>query len=68
MKIEELKKLREKVNNVDLKIIKLLEKRLSIVHKINSLKEKLKLPLTSKKREKEIINSLVFKTHDILLR
>ncbi len=68
MKIKKLKEFREKINKVDLKIVKLLEKRLSMVHKINSLKDKLKLPLTSKKREKEIITNLLFKIHDDLLR
>lgn len=60
--------LRKEIDKIDLKILKLLEKRLSIVRKINILKEKLKLPLTSKKRENEIIKNLSLKTKDILIR
>ncbi len=54
----EIKKFREKIDIIDKKIIRLLEKRFEIVKKIGVSKKKLKLPLTDKKREREILNKI----------
>lgn len=53
-----IKKLRKKIDILDKKIIKLLDKRLEIAEQILKYKEKLSLPFTSYKRELEILNKL----------
>ncbi|GBD34490.1 Prephenate dehydrogenase [bacterium HR35] len=53
-----IKSLRKKIDKIDKKIIKFLEKRILLVEKINKVKEKRKLSLTSSRREEEIINNL----------
>ena len=63
-----LKKLRNEIDKIDRKIIKLLEKRILIAKNIGFLKEKKKLPLTDIKREEEILNKLKILTNDILLK
>jgi len=57
-KLIKLENLRRKIDQIDAQIIKNLEKRLSLVQEINELKNDLNLPLTSPKREKEIITRL----------
>jgi|GEM_PF-139430 len=68
MRNYKLKILRKEINKIDFKLAKLLEKRIKLVDEINYLKDKLNLPLTSKKREKEIINNLSSIVKDVFLK
>ena len=51
-----LDNLREKIDKVDEKIIKLIAKRFSVVEKIKSFKRNNHIPVFQKKREEEILN------------
>lgn len=63
-----IRELRKKIDKIDKKIIRLLEERILLVDKINKIKERKKLNLTSFKREEEIINNLKKITKDNFLR
>ena len=67
-KEDKLKQLRERINLIDEKIIELLKERLRIADKIIKFKIKKGLNLTDKKREKEIIESLVRKVKNPILK
>ena len=49
---------REKIENIDLEILKLLKERLSIVSKIGEIKKTNKIPIYNKEREEEVITKL----------
>ncbi|MFX1489832.1 MAG: chorismate mutase, partial [Promethearchaeota archaeon] len=55
---EELKRLREEIDQLDDKLVELLNKRGNIVIQIGKLKEKLKLKVFQPEREKEVIERL----------
>ncbi len=54
----ELKKLRAEIDNIDNKILTLLNKRMQIVKKVGELKNNSKAPIYRPEREKEIIDRL----------
>jgi len=54
----DLSELRKKIDQVDVKIVKLLENRFNLVKEIRKIKKYGGLPLEDKKREKEIIERL----------
>lgn len=56
-----LNALRKQINNIDLNILKLIEKRISVVKQIALIKKQSNLSLVDKKREKEILNRLITK-------
>lgn len=56
--MDELIKLRKKIDKIDKKIAELLEKRATEVVKIKELKKSRQLPVTDPDREKEILNNL----------
>jgi len=56
--MDELKKLRSEIDNIDNEILKLLNKRMEIVKKVGKLKNKTDAPIYRPEREKEIINRL----------
>ena len=56
-----IKKLRERIDEVDEEIIQLLKKRMGISKEVGKLKEELHIPVEDKKREKEIIDRLTKK-------
>ncbi len=60
LQIKKLKKLRQKIDETDKKIAKLLRQRGKTVKQIRKLKLKNKLPVSDKNREKEILSK--FKT------
>ncbi len=62
---ENLRGLREKINDIDDKIIELLNQRGSIVIRIGDLKEKLNLKVYQPQREKEVIDRLKAKSNVI---
>jgi chorismate mutase/prephenate dehydratase len=49
---------REKIENIDLEILKLLKERLSIVSKIGEIKKTNNIPIYNKEREEEVITKL----------
>ena len=53
--MEELKKLRDQIKNLDEEIVKLLEKRFNLSLKIGELKKENNLPILDKDREKELL-------------
>ena len=53
--MKSIKKYRKKIDKIDSKLIKLLEKRLFIVNKIKEIKKRNKLQLQDIKREREIL-------------
>ena len=56
-----IKKLRERIDEIDEEIIQLLKKRMGISNEVGKLKEELHIPVEDKKREKEIIDRLTKK-------
>ncbi len=56
--MEELKKLRKEIDNIDNEILKLLNKRMEIVKKVGELKNNTNAPIYRPEREKEIIERL----------
>lgn len=56
--MDELIKLRKKIDKIDKKIAELLEKRAIEVVKIKKLKKSRQLPVTDPDREKKILNNL----------
>ena len=52
-----MKNFREKINEIDKKLLKLLEDRLILSYKIGALKKIENLPIENLKREEEILNS-----------
>ncbi|MGC8867061.1 MAG: chorismate mutase [Elusimicrobiales bacterium] len=54
----QIKKLRKEIDIIDKKIIMLLDERFEIVKRIGVIKKRLKLPITDKKREKEILTKV----------
>lgn len=52
--MEELKKLRDQIKNLDEEIVKLLEKRFNLSLKIGEFKKENNLPILDKDREKEL--------------
>ena len=59
----ELKGLRRKIDQIDLKLLRLLEKRWETAKKIGKLKRKKGVRYYDKKREDEIIKRVTSKTH-----
>ncbi len=53
--LSELKRLRERIDEIDKEIISLLEKRLEIAQKIGKIKARASLPIQDEKREKEVL-------------
>jgi len=53
----ELKNLRQKIDKIDQKLIKILAERFKITQKVGEYKKKYHLPALDKKREKEIFLS-----------
>ena len=53
--MEDLKKLRKKIDEIDKEIIKCLARRFKVARKIGELKFKKNLPLRDLKREKELL-------------
>tara|TARA_Y100000310_G_scaffold267555_1_gene279599 strand:+ start:598 stop:840 length:243 start_codon:yes stop_codon:yes gene_type:complete len=56
--MNEIKKLRNKIDRIDIKLVKTLHKRIKIASKIKQLKEKNKIKIEDKSREKEITDRL----------
>ncbi|QJC37887.1 bifunctional chorismate mutase/prephenate dehydrogenase [Enterobacteriaceae endosymbiont of Donacia bicoloricornis] len=54
--LNKLNLLRNEIDNLDLKLLKILSKRFELVKKIGAIKNKYGLPLYDPKREKDIIN------------
>lgn len=52
--MEELKKLRDQIKNLDEEMVKLLEKRFNLSLKIGEFKKENNLPILDKDREKEL--------------
>lgn len=55
---ERLKILRKEIDNIDEKILELLEKRMKIVQEVGNLKKDLKISVEDLNRENEIIQRL----------
>ncbi|RBP40245.1 chorismate mutase [Garciella nitratireducens] len=53
--MSELEEYREKINEIDYKIVHLFEKRMNFVRKIGDYKKKHNLPVLDPEREKEVI-------------
>lgn len=66
--MDELKKYRQIIDEIDEQILALYLKRMEISHQIGILKKELNLPIYDKKREAEIIASLSNKIEDSNLR
>ncbi|MGM0368342.1 MAG: chorismate mutase [Actinomycetota bacterium] len=56
---EKLSEYREKINNIDRKLVDYLNERAKVVLAIKKLKEKEDVPLYDAKREEELINNIV---------
>ncbi len=63
-----IKKFRKQIDLIDKKILSLLEKRIKIAQEIIKIKIKKGLKITDKKREKEIIENLIRKTKNNILK
>lgn len=61
--VKEIVNLRKKINKLDSKLIKILEKRFAVCKKIGKYKSKRGILILDKKREKEIIKNLCKKTN-----
>lgn len=59
MLLSNLEKFRKQINNLDLQIIELLNKRMEVVKEISEIKKKNKMDYYDPKREKEIIDFLI---------
>lgn len=66
--MDELKKYRQSIDEIDEQILVLYLKRMEVSHQIGILKKELNLPVCDKKRESEIISSLSNKIEDSKLR
>ena len=55
---DQLKKLREEIDNIDEKILDLLENRMKVVHEVGDLKQELEISVEDLNRENEIIERL----------
>jgi len=55
---QNLKRLREQIDKIDQKLLKLLAERFKITQKVGEYKKKYKLPPEDKKREREIFQKL----------
>ncbi len=55
----ELNTAREEINNIDKKIVKLLEKRFNIVNEIGLYKKKHNLPIYDSGRERQVIKDCI---------
>ena len=62
--MEEINNLRQKINEIDSRIIELLKERLDIVKTIGKHKRDNNIPIVDLKREKEIIEKIVEKTKE----
>lgn len=56
--MDEIKNLREKINNIDSKIALLLKERLTSVQKIGKIKKSQNLPIKDTERETRILSTL----------
>lgn len=56
---EELKSLRNKIDDIDRNLVELLNKRAEVVMKIKKLKEKHDIPLYDAKREEDLMNQII---------
>jgi chorismate mutase len=56
--LNELEKLRGKIEIIDLNIAKLLKERMEIVIKISNIKAKNRMPIKDKTREKELLKKI----------
>ena len=57
-KNKSLKKLRDKINKIDFKIVESLTKRFRITNEIKTLKKESNIPIEDKDREMEIMKKL----------
>jgi len=57
-----IEQLREKIDVIDAKIVKLLEERVDLVRKIGEAKRKHNLPIVDQKRESEVLIKVTEKT------
>ena len=55
---DRLKRLRKEIDNIDEKILDLLEKRMKIVYEVGELKQELEISVEDLNRENEIIQRL----------
>lgn len=55
---DRLKRLRKEIDNIDEKILELLEKRMKIVYEVGELKHELEISVEDLNRENEIIQRL----------
>lgn len=62
--MEDINELRNKINQIDLKILKLFEERLELMPKIADYKRNNKLPVYDEKREKEHLSELLKNTKE----
>jgi len=65
MVISLIENLRKSIDELDLDILKLLSKRKNLVKEVGKLKENLDLPVFDKKREQEILNSILLKAKQL---
>ena len=57
--MEEIEKLRSKLDEIDIKLLELIMKRIDIVRLIGSIKKRHNMPITDKDREEEVYNKVV---------
>lgn len=55
---DELQQYRKKINQLDSRILKLLEERFAVVKKVGEYKKKHGLPVRNAKREKELVAAM----------
>ncbi len=60
--LDELKSLRNQIDNLDAEVLKLLIKRFEIIKKIGNYKKKHNLPVLQKSRTESIINKVKLET------
>lgn len=58
----DIKKYRDKIDNIDKKIAILIDKRLEVVRKISIIKKNNKLKIEDKKREKDVLKNVMHYT------
>ena len=61
---KEIEKLRNKINNIDSRIISSLRERFSVVRRVGKYKKSRGLKIKDMKREKEVINRVIKKASE----
>ena len=58
--MEKLKKLRAEIDDIDKQIVKLIENRMKVSVKVGELKKENNIPVFDAKREKELIEEVIY--------